>query len=172
MSKMTITFTRKAILILLLNLSLTGCHMTPFKNKVVVQGYDCSKFNRTFFLKPIKETYVEFENYEVNKKYVTYICGNQYIHPPRIQLASLFAKDGGKVVGLLKERLIEASDDFTIRDIVLVFAEMSKQKTYDVAGDGDLMKILRGKVNSMEDSFWQQLANQDLNEIQRGKTAK
>jgi hypothetical protein len=101
----------------------------------------------------------------VDKQYAIYICGNQYMHPPMIHLAEPFAKEGEKVVDFLKPRLLEASDDLIVRDIVLVFTWMARQKTYDVAGDSNLMRITEERVSQMKDPDWRRLSEQDLNEI-------
>lgn len=142
---------------------LTGC----LGSELHVQGYDCSELAKTYFRKSLKDTMTDFGGFEVEKQYAIYICGNQYIHPSAIHLAEPFAREGEKVVGFLKARLQEASDDFTVRDIVLVFTEMSRQKTYDVVGDNDLIRILRKKVASMKDLDWQQLSEKNLNEISK-----
>jgi hypothetical protein len=130
-----------------------------------VRGYDCSEFAKTFFRKPLKATIAEFSDYDVDKQYAIYICGNQYMHPPMIHLAEPFAKEGEKVVDFLKARLLEASDDPTVRDIVLVFTWMARQKTYDVVGDSNLMRITEERVSRINDPDWRRLSEQNLSEI-------
>lgn len=151
-----------ASLALLLSLGVAGCW--GGRN---VRGFDCAELANTFFRKPLRITISEFSDYDVDKQYAIYICGNQYMHPPMIHLAEPFAKQGEKVVDFLKARLLEADDDLTIRDIVLVFAEMNRQESYDVPGDSDLMRVLEEKVRSMKDPFWRQLSEQKLNRIRR-----
>lgn len=146
---------------LLLLFGMAGCSSASSN----VRGYDCSELAKTFFRKPLKTTLVEFGDYDVDKQYAIYICGNQYMHPPMIHLAEPFAKEGEKVVDFLKARLLEADDDLTIRDIVLVFAEMKLQKTHDVAGDSDLMRLIEEKVRGMKNPDWRQLSEQELNGI-------
>jgi len=148
-------------LAVLLLLGTTGC----CGGREQVRGYDCCELAKSFFRKPLKATMAEFGDFGVEKQYAIFICGNQHMHPPMIHLAEPFAREGEKVVAFLKARLLEADDDLTVRDIVLVFNWMAREKTYDVAGDGALMKILQEKIGSMEDADWRRLSEQNLNEI-------
>src|SRR5262245_31771868 len=110
---------------------------------------DCSGLSKTFFQKPASVRMNEFGTLDVERQYAVFICGNQFMEPPTIELAGPFAKEGQAVVGFLKAKLAAARGDLTIRDILLVFEEMSKLKTYDVAADSDLMKVIElavGKV--------------------------
>jgi len=104
-----------------------------------------------------------FTQFDLEKQYAIYICG-QGMEPPAIYLSKPFAREGEKVVPFLKTKLLTATDDLTIRDI---FAEMSRQKTYDVSGDVDLMKVIDESVNKEKDPYWKQLSQQMLNEIKK-----
>lgn len=163
MSRVIAWIMRAAGIVVLLSLGAAGC----WGGRNHVRGYDCSELAKTFFRKPLKATIAEFGDYDVEKQYAIYICGNQYMHPPMIHLAEPFAREGEKVVDFLKARLLETDDDLTVRDIVVVFAEMRIQKTYNVAGDGDLMKIIQEKVSSMKNPDWRRLSEQELNEIRK-----
>ena len=111
----------------------------------------------TFFRMPLKKQMEEFSRYDVEKQYVVFICGNQYIHPPATYLAGPFAMEGEKVVSFLTEKLQSADDDQTVRDIILVFAEMSRRKTYEVGANKDLMGILTNRVAQMKDPEWRRV---------------
>jgi hypothetical protein len=161
MSTVRAAIIRATSIVVLLSFGMAGCAMAGDH----VRGYDCSEFANTFFKKPLKATIAEFSDYDVDKQYAIYICGNQYMHPPMIHLAEPFAKEGEKVVDFLKARLLEARDDLTVRDIVLVFTWMARQKTYDVAGDSNLMRITEEKVSRMKNLDWRRLSEHDLNEI-------
>ena len=163
MSRVIVATIRAVGIAVLLSLGAAGC----WGGRNHVRGYDCSELAKIFFRKPIKTTIAEFGDYDVEKQYAIYICGNQYMHPPMIHLAEPFASEGEKIVDFLKARLLEADDDLTVRDIVVVFAEMRIQKTYNVAGDGDLMEIMQEKVNNIKNPDWRRLVEQDLNEIQK-----
>jgi len=160
---MKVRIMNAASLAVLLLLSATGCH----GGREHVRGYNCSELAKTYFSKPLKSTIDDFSDYNVEKQYAIFICGNQYMHPPMLHLAEPFAREGEKIVPFLKARLLEADDDLTVRDIVLVFNWMAREKTYDVAGDGDLMKILQAKINSMKDADWRRLSEQNLDEIRK-----
>jgi hypothetical protein len=127
----------------------------------------CSKLNKTFFRKPTTEQMAEFSGLDIENQYAIFICGNQVREPPSIHLATPFAKEGQSVVGFLKAKLTAATGDLTIRDILLVFSEMSRRKSYNVAGDTDLMKVITEAVDRVKDPFWKKTSEQSLEEIRQ-----
>jgi hypothetical protein len=146
----------------MLALYLAGC-----PTRTQVGQYKCSDLWKSFFLKKSPETQMaEFTQYDLEKQYAIYICG-QEIEPPLIELARPFAREGEKVVPLLKAKLLAAPNDPTIRDIVNVFAEMSRQQTYDVVGDADLMNIIEKSVGRIKDPYWKQFSEKKLSQIRR-----
>lgn len=132
---------------------------------------DCSKLNKTFFSKPTTVQMAEFGSLDVESQYAIFICGNQVREPPSIHLATPFAKEGEAVVGFLKAKLSAARGDLTINDIILVFEQMSRGKTYNVAGDAELMKVIEGAVVRVKDSFWRQRCEQSLSQIRQQTSA-
>lgn len=132
---------------------------------------DCSTLSRTFFRKSTKQQIADFDKLDVESQYAAFICGNQEREPPAIYLAKAFANEGGAVVGFLKAKLATARGDLTIHDIVLVFQHMSRGKTYKVAGDIELMKVLEDAVARVKDPFWRQRCEQGLSEIRQQTTA-
>jgi hypothetical protein len=142
-------------------LSAAGCSASNPQ----VGEYTCSQLTEYFYGKPLKERVAQFVAADLEKQYAIYICGNQYLEPPAMYLAKPFAREGSSAVGFLKTKLSQASDDGTIRDLVLVFEEMSKQRTYDVAGDGDLMGVIAASVGRVKDADWRQACERSLGEI-------
>ena len=130
----------------------------------------CDKWIKTFFKMPLKEQIDKFGSYTLDEQYSIYICGNEVVHPPAMYLATSFARNGKAVVKLLKIKLSETIDDLTIRDIVLVFSEMKKQKTYNVLEDSALMKLLRNKVATMQNEDWRKIVEEMMNEIEEKKS--
>ena len=131
----------------------------------------CSKFNKTFFSKPTTVQMAEFGSLDIESQYAVFICGNQVREPPSIHLATPFAKEGVAVVGFLQAKLAAAHGDLTIRDILLVFTEMSRRKTYNVASDGDLMKVITEAVGRVKDADWKKTCEQSLSEIRQKAVA-
>lgn len=125
----------------------------------------CGPWLSTFYGKPLKERITTFESYNLENQYQIFICGNQVVHPPAIYLAEPFAKQGVIVVPLLKLKLENADDDLTVRDIVLVFAEMHRQHSYNVSEDTGLVKLMIEKVNGMHDSEWRAIAQRNVDRI-------
>ncbi len=125
----------------------------------------CSPAAHAFVRLPLREQLAEFDSRSVPEQYDIYLCGTQVVHPPLIHLAQPFAKDGKAAVAFLQRRLAEADDDATIRDIVMVFAEMQKQRTYDVAMDTVLMQTIQSSASRIKDAGWRQFVTQRVNEI-------
>ncbi len=127
----------------------------------------CSKLNKTFFSKPTTVQMAEFGSLDIESQYALFICGNQVREPPSIHLATPFAKEGAAVVDFLQAKLAAARGDLTIRDILLVFAEMSRRKTYAVADNSDLMKVITEAIGRVKDADWKKVCEQSLSEIRQ-----
>jgi hypothetical protein len=119
-----------------------------------------------FYTKSLKERISTFPRYSFNEQYAIYLYGNQVQHPPAIYLAEPFASQGKSVVLPLSDRLRTATDDLTIRDIVMVFSAMNRAKAYDVAGDEQLMRLLGGSAKKMKDPDWQAIVEKELSALQ------
>ena len=100
-----------------------------------------------------------------------YICSQQKVEPPLLGLAAVFAREGSRIVPPLKVKLANADDDKSVRDIAFVFKEMSRLRTYDVAGDKALMRELRDKISAMQDPFWRQMAEDGFQAIRARSSA-
>lgn len=125
----------------------------------------CDPWLNTFYQKSLRERIATFDSYDLKNQYQIFICGNQVIHPPAIYLAEPFAKQGAAAVPLLKTKLAQADDDLTIRDIVLVFAEMQRQHSFNVYEGSGLVKLITEKVNEMHDPGWQAIAQKNVDNI-------
>ena len=144
-------------------LCIAGCMPGPEDHSI-----NCTKYYYSFFEKPTTVQMAEFDSLPLDDQYAVYICGNQAYEPPQIGLRTPFAKEGARVVGLLKAKLANADGDLTIRDILGVFEEMSSRKTYDVAGDKDLMRVISAAVGRVKDRDWKMVCDQSLAEIRHG----
>ena len=125
----------------------------------------CKKWIETFFKMPPSEQIKIFSSYTIEDQYSIYICGNQIFHPPAIYIARPFATQGNLAADFLKTRLLQTKDDLTIRDIVFVFEEMNRQKTYNVRKDGDLMKLIKDRIDGMNNKDWKRTTEEMLQEM-------
>ena len=130
----------------------------------------CGGVPNEFFLMPTEQRDAEFQKYDIDTQYKIYICGQQR-EPPMLELSSPFAREGGRIVPLLKMKLQSTDNDLRIRDIVRLFREMNSLGTFDVAADKSLMEELRSKVTGMKDPAWQKITENMLLEI-REKSPK
>ena len=119
--------------------------------------FGCDELARTFFRQPLEIQVTEFARRELNDQYALFICGNQFMRPPAQYLAEPFARRGGEIVTFLRLKLAQAQNDLTIRDIVLVFAEMNRQKSYPVWKDADLVRELREAAARMKNQDWKDI---------------
>src|SRR5579863_2539267 len=106
----------------------------------------CGGAPNEFFLMPNEQRDAEFQKYDIETQYKIYICG-QKREPPMFGLAAPLAREGGRIVPLLKAKLESADDDSTVQAIVYVFAEMNVLGTYNLAADKSLMEELRLRVS-------------------------
>jgi hypothetical protein len=81
-------------------------------------------------------------------------------------LVAPLAREGGRIVPLLKAKLESTNDDSTVEAIIYVFKEMNDLGTYDVAADKSLMEELRLKVSGIKDPAWQIMTERNFHEIQ------
>jgi hypothetical protein len=133
-----------------------------------VDGVDCEPYLNTLFRLPPAEKIVKFEGYDLPTQYQIYLCGVQVVHPPALELANALANRGAVATPFLKEKLSSTSDEVTIRDLTMVFVQMTKNGTYDVRADEDLMRTLRVKVKSMN-GVWKETARAMLSDIEKGE---
>ncbi|MGC1547038.1 MAG: hypothetical protein WA777_00765 [Rhodanobacter sp.] len=125
----------------------------------------CSPWLSTFYEMPLKQRLATFDSYSLDNQYQIFICGNQVVHPPAIYLAEPFARRGANAVPFLKAKLAQASDDLTIRDIVLVFVEMKRLNTYSISNDAFLAALVKRKVDDMRDANWRAVAQGNVSEM-------
>jgi hypothetical protein len=125
----------------------------------------CSPVAEEFIHKPMAEQLAKFRDRKLEEQYEIYICGTQVVHPPLLHLAQRFARDGETAVGFLRSRLEQAHDDATIRDITMVFVEMSRQGTYPVGGDAALMKTINESTARIKDKGWRTYTTNQVNSI-------
>jgi hypothetical protein len=141
----------------------TSCYSASMKQ--TMRDYQCEFWIKNYFGKPNKDYVRQFQNYDIESQYAIYICGNQIVHPPAIYLAKAFAMEGKEVVDFLSAKLINAKDDLTIRDIILVFRYMHWLKTYDVLGDKHLVDHIIESSERVQDEEWKRIVKNDVYEI-------
>jgi hypothetical protein len=122
----------------------------------------CQELATTFFRQPFETRISDFTRRELPDQYTIFICGNQFMHPPAQYLAEPFARRGGEIVPFLRRKLAEAQDDLTVRDIVLVFSEMGRQRSYDVSKNVDLIREMRVAAARMKNQDWRTITEQRI----------
>lgn len=126
---------------------------------------ECRPWLNSFFQQSFRDRISSFKDLDPEAQYAVYICGNRVIHPPATYLAEPFAQEGAAVIPLLIERLDQAKDDLTVRDILLVFSEMSRLATYDVMSNSDLFELMKKKTREITDPHWRRMSEGLLAEI-------
>lgn len=130
---------------------LCGCPMQQ------VEGVDVSAA-REFYRQSTSEQQKVFRQHTLQDQLDLFFFGNQVRHPPAIYLAQCFALNGAPAVELLRSKLNTDSDDLTVRDIAMLLATIDEMGQYDVAGDAQLMTVLRSRVAKMRDEGWRDTA--------------
>lgn len=134
-----------------------------------VGAYECNEVMHSYLMTSRKLDAAIFNAYDLEKRYAIYMCGNQYVHPPMLELAEIFATGGGGVAVFLIGKLSTSDDDLVIRDIAAVFSEMQRLGTYDVVNNWDLMDLLRSRVHAMKHKDWRQMVERKLDRLERWK---
>jgi hypothetical protein len=146
-----------------LTIAVSGCDPAVARLK----DLNCDQWTTTFFREPMPKQMSDFARFPVDTQYAIYLCGNQIIHPPAMHLGTPFAAEGGAVVPFLKQKLSQARDDITIRDIVRVFTQMQVQKTYDVIGDRELITLMNSSIAKMRDPGWRQVTQNMIDRMSK-----
>ena len=108
---------------------------------------------KTFFQKTTSEQIDDFGRHQIEEQYELIYFGNKIVHPPAVYLISNFAKNGQAAVPLLEMKLESSRDDSEIRDIVMIFSEMSVQGSYLIPCESKTMFMLDKKISSLN-SLW------------------
>ena len=133
---------------------------------ILCSACTCRGVPKGFVLMSPDKQRVEFEKYDFDTQYRIFICSQQKVEPPELELATLFASKGTAIIKPLESKLNETNEDRTIRDIVFVFSEMSRQGTYEVASDKSLMDELQEKTNAIRDPTVRFTTEESLHRIQ------
>jgi hypothetical protein len=89
-----------------------------------------------------------WRSYDLETQYRIYLCANQGVLPHRGGEA-LVADGGAPMAHFLATKLDATNYDLTIENIVVVFAVMQTNRTYDATTDPALMSLLERKVASL-----------------------
>lgn len=151
----------KSASILLAALSLVSCtDLAPHLRS-------CPAISQQYFRGQSPLNTEAFEALPLPEQYEVYVCGQQYVRPRRLPLATAFAEKGAPAIFFLADKLRASSDDRTTRDIIVVFAEAQRGDFYDVAGDQALMSLLRNKARSMRDRHLRVSVHEMIDAIER-----
>lgn len=115
---------------------------------------ECDVLVDSFFQLTHKEQSAQFSTFDLDRQYVTYICGMRAIHPQTLHLADVFSKEGGIAFQFLVKKMIETQSDASFREIVYVFSEMQRRKTYNVVAEKDLILFMEKRASKIQDKFW------------------
>jgi hypothetical protein len=139
----------------------------------VVGKYDCSSLEESgiySFKRPEKDRVAEFKRFDIEKQYAIFICGMEYTYSLAFEFADAFALEAGKAIGFIKARLMEARDDLTVCDLMLLLCRMQRVGSYDVTGDEELMRYAQERVEGMKDEEWKELCELYLMHIREWGT--
>lgn len=131
----------------------------------VLIGCADHSFEHKFFQQSFATAEARMTGYSLEDQYKIFRYGNDVVHPPMMELANPIAKLGGAAVPFLLMKLASETDDVGIRDIALIFQEMTLQDYYDVRSDKVVMSRLTQKVESM--TTWKDVTLGMIDEIKQ-----
>lgn len=121
---------------------------------------------RDFFFKHSRADRIErMRQYSLEDQYKIFRYGNDKIEPPDLELANPIAEKGSFAIPFLTDHLKSSTDDFAVRDILLVLRTMQRFKTYDVAHDAALMSVIEMRISAMKSADWQAFCREEVEKI-------
>jgi hypothetical protein len=75
------------------------------------------------------------------------------------------AQGGAEAAQFLGQKLGATNDEFDIIDIISVLDQMSRLRTYDIAGDEQLMATVLDAADRVETDIWKNLVQRKINQI-------
>ena len=123
-----------------------------------------NKYDHDFFRKTTSEQIVQFSKHSLEVQYELLVVGNQIVHPPAMYLIPEFAKHGEAAIPFLFEKLTQAKEEASIRDIVAILAEMRRLKLYSETENSDLKKLIDNRVAAMSGQ-WKEATEEMLADI-------
>ena len=134
----------------------------------IATGCSGQNLEQKFFDIPPANRLQRLRDYSLEDQYRIFRYGNDRIEPPIMELAKPIAERGKAAVPFLHTRLRAASDDQTVRDILLLFQTMIRLRTYNVRADLSLMADLRSKVSDAKNRPWGVTCKKMLDRIEGG----
>lgn len=150
---------RVAMLIALITFS-TGCMCPKYIN-----SRRCNDWISDFWSKDRKALYAEFYTYTAQEQFDVYLCSQQCFHPSWLEMVDVYAKCGKSAVDTLVAKLNETESVLVVRDIVYVFEQMVRLRTYDVANDKTIIKAIDSAMARMPDTIWRQYIEKNVRYI-------
>ena len=138
------------ILIVVLLLVNSSCRSTDLESPT---KHDCSVLVHSFFQLTPQERLADFVRFDLDRQYVTYLCGMRVIHPQPLYLADTLSNEGQIAFPFLAKKLVETQNDSYFSDIVYVLSEMQSRKTYDVVAEKDLMRYMEKRASEIQHAF-------------------
>jgi hypothetical protein len=132
----------------------------------IANGCSAESIEQSFFDKPPQSRVERLRNYSLEDQYRIFRYGNDRIEPPVMELAKPIAERGKTAIPFLHAQLRGATDDQTIRDILLIFETMTRLRTYDLQSNRPLMNDVRSKVSYLKDRPWGETCRKMLRRIE------
>lgn len=124
------------------------------------------KLEKDFFFHHSRGDRVQrMRQYSLEEQYKIFRYGNDRIEPPDLELANPIAQRGVSAIPFLLRQLKSSTDEFAVRDILLILRAMVRFKKYDVKRDATLMDVLEKRVSEMKDIGWQAFCREKLDNI-------
>jgi hypothetical protein len=133
----------------------------------LVAGCNSSSLEKNFFREHVADSVEQLRTYPLEQQYKIFRYGNDVVEPPLMELAVPIAERGATAIPFLTAQLNTDSDDFAVRDIVLILDKMALLKTYDVKGDTQLMTIAEARISGMRDKDWRRITSKMFQRIKQ-----
>jgi hypothetical protein len=109
-----------------------------------------SKMIRDFFHLPMDAQRADFKSHTLEEQYELYVWGMEAIHPPELDLATLFAENGPTLVPFLKTKLKATRSDRNIALIAMAFNELARLELYDFSSNPESLDLLEQRARAIK----------------------
>ena len=158
----------RLLIVILLSLN-SGCRSVGAESPT---KYECNVLLHPFLQLTIDERVAHFATFDLDRQYVTYLCGMRVMHPQPYYLTDTFSKEGQRAFPFLAKKVIETKNDSYFRYTVYVLEEMQRQKTYDVVAEKDLMRYMEKRASEIQDEYWRGYTKRIIETIQSYSAGK
>ena len=162
---------RRLAIVVAVGVAVGGCtvlrslmHVQPVSSWTELEK-ECRSINKEHLSRKTPSERVSYAESldDLEQEYLVYLCGRHCCHHGKYLVEPIVGR-GPEAIPFLADRVERTEEDMEVRDI-LVLLSFIDGRSYDVAGDEELMVLLQARVDSIPDAWdrcWAQSKLDDM----------